>query len=142
VEVVSQPLGLRLGVASVAVFLGLLFFFASASPFDSTVVRGVGLLVGAIAAIRAFRLRIRADRSEIVVRNFFRTHRLRWEDLRQIGIGAGWSGRGTTNLILVAKSGRVVPATATTNRRREQVRVMRELAELRPDLPILYFEAG
>ena len=58
-----------------------------------------------------------------------------------IGIGSGWSGRGTTNLIFVSKDGRTVPATATTNRRREQVRVLRELADLRPDLPLLYFEA-
>lgn len=141
-EVVSQPLGLRLGLAGVSAFLGFLFFFASASPFDSIVVRSAGLLVGAIAAIRAFRLGIRADRSEIVVRNFFRTHHLRWEDLRQIGIGAGWVGSGTTNLIFVPQNGRVIPASATTNRRRDQIRVMRELAELRPDLPILYFEAG
>ena len=140
-EVVSQPLGLRLVGAGAIVFLGLLFFFKSASPFDSTAVRIGGLLVAVIAAVRTFRLGIRANQSEIVVRNFFRTHRLRWEDVRQIGIGAGWMGRRTTNLILVAKNGSVVPATATTNRLREQIRVMQGLSELRPDLPIRYFEA-
>ena len=88
----SQPLGLRLGVAGVAAFLGLLFFFASS--FDSPVVRGAGLLVGAIAAFRALRLGIRADRSEIVVHNFLRTHRLRWEDLHMIGIGSGGRAAG------------------------------------------------
>jgi hypothetical protein len=141
VEVVSQPLGLRLGVAGVAVFLGLLFFFASAPPFDSFVVRSAGLLVAAIVVVRAFRVGIRADRSEIVVRNFLWSHRLRWEDVDLIGIGPGWSGRGT-NVMFIPKDGRVIHATATTNRRREQVRVIRELSDLRPELPIRYFEAG
>jgi hypothetical protein len=134
VEVVSQPLGLRLGVAGAAAFLGLLFFFASASPFDSMVIRSAGLLLAAIAAIRAFRLCIRADRREIVVRNFFRSHRLRWEDVREVGIGPGWSS-GSTNLTFVTRDGRAIRATATTNRPREQTRVLRELAELRSDLP-------
>jgi Bacterial PH domain len=141
VEVVSQPRGLRLGVAAAIVFLGLLFFFASAAPFDSLGVRGAGVLVATIAASRALLLGIRANRNEIVIRNFLRTHRLRWEDVHQIGIGESWR-RGATNLMFITKDARVVPATATTNRRREQLRVMQGLAELRPDLPIQYFEAG
>ncbi len=74
------------------------------------------VLVSLLAAYRAYRRGVGADPTGVIVANFLRTHRIRWQDLRAIS----YRGRYSNNeemvyaLEFLLASGATVPATIPT----------------------------
>jgi hypothetical protein len=88
------------------------------------------------SAVRGLRIRLSADRETILVRNYFRTHRVRWEDVDEIVVGIGSMGGVLGDAVTISRRGRqsVVAAQATLGRRNERQRVLNALKNMRPDL--------
>jgi hypothetical protein len=130
-----------LGLAVASVAIGATATVIASAAFESLVVLAVGVVATLLFAIRGARVSVVADHSQIVVRNQFRTYRIRWEDVTHVGISITSSVAAQfTAVVLREKSGRAVAAQATTSGGREQRRVIRALSALRPDLRITYSE--
>lgn len=141
-RVVSRPLSIRVALGFVSALFGVPITVLAAAAMESRVALITGSLVTAVLMIRGFRVAMCADRSEIIVRNHFRTYRVKWENLSHVGIGVTTSIAALFPAVMFGERGgrRVVAAQATTSGGREQRRVIRELAKLRPDLQIQFSE--
>jgi len=141
-SVVSRPLSVRIALASVSLLIGVPSAFLAAAGAESLVVLALGLAATLALTVRGLRVSLRADRSLIVVRNYFRTYELRWEDLSHIGVSVTTSIASQFSAVVFRERDgrRFVAAQATTVGGREQRRVIHELAMLRPDLPIQFSE--
>jgi hypothetical protein len=139
--VVSRPLSVRLALGGTSVVFGLVCTILAAEGASSRIVLLVGLAATGALTVRGLRISLCADRSEIVVRNYLRTYRLRWENVSGIGISVTTSlNTSFAAVTFRERGGRDVSAQATTSSGQEQRRVIRELATLRPDLPIQFSE--
>lgn len=138
----SHPLSVRLALAAVTVLLGVPGAVLAAAATESLAVLALGLVATCVLTVRGLRVSLVADRSQIVVRNYFRTYELRWENVSHVGVSFTTSiGGQLTAVVFRERSGRpYVPAQATTSSGREQQRVIAELAQLRPDLEIQFSE--
>lgn len=141
-RVVSRPLSIRVALGFVSALFGVPITFLAAAAMESRSAFIVGLFITVVLVIRGFRVELCADRSEIVVRNHFRTYRLKWENLSHVGVGLTTSIAALFPAVMFGHSDgrRVVAAQATTSGGREQQRVIRELAKLRPELQIQFSE--
>lgn len=141
-RIVSRPLSVRLTLGVSSVVLGVLAAVIAGAATQSLIAVALGLLATAVLSVRGFRISLVADRDEIVVRNHFRTYRLRWEQVSHIGVGITSSIGAQFSAVIFRTRGEshVVAAQATTKGERECRRVVTELALLRPDLPIEYSE--
>jgi hypothetical protein len=142
-HVVCRPLSIRLSASfCAAVGLATVVFVASvALPSTLGILAAVvGIPPVVYVAIRGLRISLVADRSEIVVRNVLRTHRVRWEEVESIGIGLHHMGTVLLDAVSISRRGRrgVVTAQATASSSKERRRVIDGLRELRPELPIRY----
>jgi hypothetical protein len=91
---------------------------------------GVG---GAAGAARAFRIRIEADVERIEIRNYWRTFRVEWSDVRQVGVGSLTQGVLPVPAVAFGLAdGGVVCAQATPRSGGEQAKLGRALAALGP----------
>lgn len=133
----AAPLGVRLAASYIGGLLTLVSV-AIAGAAISGVVFLAGLPLIAYAAFRGLRIALVADDAGIVIRNYLRTYRLRWEDVGEIGIGFDEMGGELTEAIYFRRKGRrrVVTAQATMLSKTEPARVLRELQQLRPDIPV------
>lgn len=121
-------LGAAIVTAILPSSIGGLFFLAA----------GIPLVV--YAAVRGFRISLAADHDEIIVRNYFRTHHVRWEHVQAIGVGFHAMAGVPVDAIVISRQGqRSVSAQATTANSRERQRVLSALRRMRPDLPIRYY---
>jgi hypothetical protein len=139
--VVSRPLSVRLAAVFGALLIGfLLTFIIGGGLLQSLIALGVGIALTAIAVVRASRIALIADHDEIVVRNLFRTYRLKWEDVSDIGVGLQSLGGAQLSGVVFRRYGEstVVGAQATVTGLRECRRVIGGLKLLRPDLPIRF----
>jgi hypothetical protein len=144
--VVSRPLSVRLAASFGGALIALVVIAITSAALPSTIgglVAILGVPVVVYASIRGFRISLRADPHEIVVRNYFRTHRLRWEDIETIEIGLhGMAGAPLDAIIFRCKGRGAVSSQATVSNSHERRRVLLALKGLRPDLPIRSAENG
>jgi hypothetical protein len=143
--VVSRPLSVRLAASFGGALLSLVAVAITSVVLPSTVggfVAMLGILVVIYAAVRGFRIALVADKNEIFVRNYLRTHRVRWEDIEAIGIGFHGMAGAPLDAVVIKKRCRraVVSSQATVSNSRERRRVLGALKELRPELPISFSE--
>lgn len=143
-RLVSRPLSVRSAAAFGGGLLTLVAVVITSAALPSTVggfVAMLGIPLVIYAAVRGFRISLVADRDEIVVRNYFRTHHVRWEDIQAIGIGFHPMAGAPLDAIVISRRGlRSVSSQATTSNSRERRRVLNALREMRPDLPIRFSE--
>jgi hypothetical protein len=136
-QVVARPLGVRLLAALGGGFITVVIVgIAAAAVGDFVVI--VGLPVIGYAIVRGFRISLVADGDDITIRNYFRTYRLRWAEVAEMGIGVHQMGGVLSDAIFFRRHGRrlVVTAQATMLTRVERERVLRDLARLHPDLRV------
>jgi hypothetical protein len=115
---------------------GLVAFLVSLISGGWPVAVGLGLAgAGGVAgAARAFRIKIEADRERIEIRNYWRTFRIDWRDVRQVGVGALTQGVLPVPAVAFGLAdGAVVCAQATPRNRGEQAKLGRALAALGPE---------
>jgi len=141
--VISRPLATRFVASFCGALITLVIWAIASAALPSTVGGFVALLgvpVVIYAAVRGFRIELTADRDELVVRNYFRTHRVRWEDVESIGVGFHQMGGVLGDAVAVSRKDRrlIVAAQATMASSRERRRVLNALKRLRPDLPIRF----
>lgn len=137
-----RPLPVRLVAAIAAFVLSLI----SAGIAGAALPAPVGdlaalavLVMSPVVAWRGMRISIIADKQTIVIRNYFTTHTLRWEEVSDIAIGihhffaqlpaVAFRRRGE-NLWITAQASGAGEA--------ECKKVIRALAGLRTDLPIRF----
>jgi hypothetical protein len=128
-RVQTNEAAISLIVAGLLVYL--ISFFSAGWTF------GVGAALvavgGAAAAARAFRIRIEADQERIEIQNYWRTFRIAWTDVRQVGIGALMQGVLPVPAVAFGLAGgAVVCAQATPRNEHERAKLARELAALAP----------
>lgn len=140
-QVLSRPLSVRLALGLSSALLGIMAAVVVGTAFASLLALVATLIVTAIVSARSFTVALSADPHEVVVRNQFRTYRLRWEDITAIGIGITSSiGIQVSCVRFRARDNRDVAAQATTKGERECRRVLNALKLMRPDLPIRFSE--
>jgi hypothetical protein len=112
----------------------------SALAVDSThgwekVAAGAAFLACVTLAVRSWRLAIIARPDQLVVRNFFRTVRISWQDIAAFETPPPYGALWKAGLGIRMKDGRLIAATAFGRNQYEtgrvQAAVMRELEELR-----------
>lgn len=143
VRFVSRPRSVQLSAAFAGSLLTLLASAVGSALLPSTVggflFVFVGLPLVVYAAVRGFRISLTADRHEIAVRNYFRTHHVRWEEIEVIGVGFHSVGGIPVDAVVMERRGRrLVSAQATTSSARERQRVLDAFRGMRPDLPIRF----
>jgi len=145
-QLVCRPLSVRLaastiGVLFTAVVLGITSAALPSGIGGAVAVAAIPLSI--VAFLRGFRISLVADVNAIVVRNYFRTHRVRWEEIEAIGVGFHGMGGTPLDAVVISQRGRraVVTAQATTSSSRERRRVLRALQTMRPELPIRFSES-
>jgi Bacterial PH domain len=141
-RVVSRPLATRLAASFIGGLLTLTVMAITSAALPSAI-GGLAALLGVavvvFAVVRGFRIALVADRQEIVVRNYFRTYRMRWEEIESIGIGFHHMGGSLADAIAIRRSGRGrVAVQATVSSSSERRRVLDALKGMRPDLPIRF----
>jgi Bacterial PH domain len=99
---------------------------------------GVPLVV--LAGYRGFRISLVADPDGILVKNYFRTYHVRWEDVDAIGLGFHHMGGVLGDAVAISLLGKrlVVTVQATLAGASERQRVLQGLAKMRPDLQIRF----
>jgi hypothetical protein len=112
--------GLRWFLTGAAVVFALLFVAAitadqshensAALVLGTRIFAAVAAAVSAGAAVRIFRQGIFADTTGVMVRNVFRTYRLRWPDIDHFEQPPPYGRRWNAGLRICLKNGAVVPA--------------------------------
>ena len=100
-----------------------------------TALQGGVLVAGSVSALaagwRAFRLSIEADGTHVVVKNYFRTHRLFWSDVEEIRpCAVTMIGIPRRALGFQLRSGRLIEAQVTGGPLRYRARALAILAPL------------
>jgi hypothetical protein len=146
-RVVSRPLSVRLSASFSSALLTLVATAITGAALPSAVggfvfVLGIPLVI--YASIRGFRILFTADRDKIIVRNYFRTHLVRWEDIEAISVGLHGMGGIPLDAVVIRHRGRpaVVSVQATVSNSRERRRVLNALKTMRPDLSVRFREEG
>jgi len=129
--------------------IGVLFTVVVAGIRSAAMPSGLGAAVAlaamplvVLAFVRGFRISLDADRETIVVRNYFRTHRVRWQEIEAIGIGFHGMGGAPLDAVVIGRRDRrfAVTVQATVSSSRERRRVLKALKRVRQDLPIRFSE--
>jgi hypothetical protein len=85
------------------------------------------------------RISIEVSDDEIVVRNFWRTHRRRWAEIREVGVASGWRAplawiQFLSALLITDTKGRRIIVQASLNRPVPDGRVHDALRKAAPDI--------
>jgi len=93
-------------------------------PYPWSAVAGsVGVVALGFAVARAFRIAIAFDTTGITVENYWRTHRVPWNDVIEVGTGIEIVDTMAIKAIAIRARGRsiiTVQATTSSNRKRER----------------------
>lgn len=134
---VYSPLRLRLASASIGLMLCV-----TATAITALAIGGlwgwtigvVGVVVTVWATNRGLRLALRVSPEELLVRNYWREHQLRWLDVDKVGLGMETMGvmpRAAAAFGL--HDGRTIRAQATPERAEVQETYFAALSRLAPD---------
>ncbi len=143
---VSRPLSVRLAASTI----GVLFTVVATGITSAAMPSGVGAAIALaaiplviLAFVLGFRISLVADRETIVVQNYFRTHRVRWEEIEAIGVGFHGMGGAPLDAVVISRRDRrfIVTVQATVSSSRERRRVLKALKGMRPDLSISFSES-
>ena len=139
-----RPIGVRSISAISITLIGLIVvgIGASALPSSARTLGGVILLlITFLAAARSFRISLVATRREIVIRNYFTTYRLRWEDIRTVGVGVHhFFVQAPAVAFKTRQTEGWITALATVAGDAECRHIVRALKTFRPDLSIEFLE--
>jgi hypothetical protein len=142
-KLVVKPLGIRIAASFIGAFLSLVTVAIVSSALPATVgglVAVVGVPLVGLAGYRGFRISLVADPDRILVKNYFRTYRVRWENVQAIGLGFHQMGGVLGDAVAISLLGRrlVITVQATLGGANERRRALEGLIRMRPDLQIRF----
>jgi hypothetical protein len=116
-----RPIGVRIGAAIIALMFSSLFvfFLVAFTPYPwGLLALGLGVVFITLAVARGFRIELTFDAESVTIKNYWRTYRLRWDEIKEIGtwvqeFGMGWAPA----VAFVPFDGPLVTSQATVSRR-------------------------